>query len=279
MTQTYGLLGYPLGHTMSPPIHKALFSLYHHDADYRIFETPPQELPRVMPGLLSLSGFNVTIPHKVDVIPYLDRLDDKAKRYGSVNVVKCGAEKTGYNTDVIGFTRSVEMLGASLNSRVLLLGCGGVGRMMAIEAAAEGAELTIAVLPTGVPLAQKAAAEILAVRPGASVRTVLIDRITGTYDLTVNATPVGMYPRTDASPVEEDVIRRTEFLFDAVYNPTETKLMHLARKNGVKTLGGMAMLVWQAAAAHTIWNGVSFTEADIAGITAEMERRLGNVRN
>ncbi len=274
MTENYGLLGYPLGHTMSPPIHQALFALYERKADYNIFEIPPEALEQQIPALLQLRGFNITIPYKVDIIKHLDRLDEKAKRYGSVNLVKCGKENVGYNTDVIGFTKSVEQLGASLNSRVLLLGCGGVGRMIAIETALEGGELTIAVIPSDLPLAEKAMAEIRALKPDAKVRAVLIDQIPDSYDLMINATPVGMYPKVDNAPVGEDVVSRVSYLFDVIYNPNETKLMKLAAKQGVKALGGMAMLVWQAAAAHEIWNGVSFQTADIAAITAEMERRL-----
>lgn len=274
MTENYGLLGYPLGHTMSPPIHQALFALYERKADYNIFEIPPEALEQQIPALLQLRGFNITIPYKVDIIKHLDRLDEKAKRYGSVNLVKCGKENVGYNTDVIGFTKSVEQLGASLSSRVLLLGCGGVGRMIAIETALEGGELTIAVIPSDLPLAEKAMAEIRALKPDAKVRAVLIDQIPDSYDLMINATPVGMYPKVDNAPVGEDVVSRVSYLFDVIYNPNETKLMKLAAKQGVKALGGMAMLVWQAAAAHEIWNGVSFQTADIAAITAEMERRL-----
>ena len=273
----YGILGYPLGHTMSPPIHQALFSLYGCEADYRIFEVPPEQLASRIPELFSLDGFNITIPHKVDIRGYLDGLEEKARIYGSVNVVKCGAERIGYNTDVIGFLKSVEQLGATLSSRVLLLGCGGVGRMIAIETALEGGELTIAVRPSGVPLAERVVEEIRSLRPGASVRIVLIDRITGAYDLLVNATPAGMYPNVDASPVEETVTARISCLFDLIYNPIETKLMRLAKQHGVQVLGGMSMLVWQAAAAHEIWSGASFRQEDIVRITREMERRLTNV--
>ena len=127
MVENYGLLGYPLTHTMSPPIHYALFDLYGRRVDYQVFELPPEQLDHHIPELFGLLGFNITIPHKVGIIPYLDRLDETAKRYNSVNLVKCEKEKVGYNTDVIGFTKSIEQLGASLNSRVLLLGCGGVG--------------------------------------------------------------------------------------------------------------------------------------------------------
>lgn len=274
--KTYGLLGYPLGHTMSPPIHQALFALYGAEADYQIFEIPPEQLRDSIPKLKQLAGFNVTIPHKVEIIPHLDRLDDHAARYGSVNVVKCGELCTGYNTDVIGFTKSVKQLGATLSSRVLLLGCGGVGRMMAIETALQGGELTIAVRPSGLPLAERVREEITRLVPSSSVHIVGIDRIAGTYDLMINATPAGMYPKCDNSPVSDDVTAKVSYLFDAVYNPVETKLMKAARKNGVRVLGGMAMLVWQAAAAHMIWNQVSFRDEDILRITAEMERRLSH---
>ena len=270
----YGILGYPLGHTMSPPIHQALFALYACEADYQIFEIPPEQLEARIPELFALDGFNITIPHKVEIRSHLDDMEEKARIYGSVNVVKCGAEKIGYNTDVIGFTKSVEQLGASLSSRVLLLGCGGVGRMIAIETALRGGDLIIAVRSSGVPLAEKVREEIRSLRPNAAVQIVLIDRIAGTYDLMVNATPAGMYPNIDASPVGEPVLTRVSCFFDLIYNPIETKLMRLAKQHGVRTLGGMSMLVWQAAAAHEIWNGASFRQEDIIRITKEMERRL-----
>ena len=276
MENCYGLLGYPLGHTMSPPIHKALFALYGHQANYKIFETPPEKLRETVPELKKLRGFNVTIPHKVDIMQHLDRMDEKARLYGAVNLVKCGAESVGYNTDVVGFTKSIDQLGTSLCSRVLLLGCGGVGRMMAIETALQGGELTIAVRPSGVPLAQKVTEEIRQLKPAAAVRTVLIDRIPGTYDLMINATPAGMYPNIEHTPVGEETMKSVSYLFEAIYNPIETKLMKLAKKNGVRVLGGMAMLVLQAVAAHEIWNGAAFRPDDIDRLISDMERRLVN---
>lgn len=276
MAETYGLIGYPLGHTMSPPIHHALFSHSGKNADYRVFELPPESLKEALPNLFTLGGFNVTIPYKTEIIPYLDRLDETAKRYRSVNLVTCGEEKVGYNTDVIGFTKSIEQLGASLNGRVLLLGCGGVGRMMAIETALQRGNLTIAVRESDLPLAEQAIAEIRALQPEAKVEAVLIDQIAGSYDLLLNATPVGMFPKTEFSPVGEEVVSRSAALFDVIYNPSETKLMKLAKKQGIPALGGMAMLVWQAAAAHKIWNGVSFAPDEIEAIILDMERRIAN---
>mgnify|MGYP000797708990 FL=1 len=143
----FGILGHPLGHSLSPQIHTALFALDGETVDYQMYDIAPEELHDKFDFLATLDGFNITIPHKVSIIDFCDRLDAGAQRYRSVNCIKVGKdEKIGYNTDVIGFTKSIAALGASLNSRVLLIGCGGVGRMMAIETALEGGDLTIAAL-------------------------------------------------------------------------------------------------------------------------------------
>lgn len=145
----YALLGYPLGHTMSPPIHKRLFELdARPDAEYEVCEIPPEQLDSKSEYLNSLDGYNITIPYKVDIISHLDELDESAKRYNSVNcVVNRNGKNIGFNTDCTGFLRSLEAGGAKLGGRVLQIGCGGVGRMMATEAALHGADLTIVVLP------------------------------------------------------------------------------------------------------------------------------------
>lgn len=270
----YCILGYPLGHTMSPPIHNRLFELAGIQAEYLVSETSPEELPLAAKKLLTLSGFNITIPHKVPIIPYLDELSDEAVRYGAVNCVKCGEKNIGYNTDVIGFTCSIKALGATLSGKVILLGCGGVGRMMAIETVLQGGALTLAVREADIPAAQALCADIAAHAPYASVEIVTLDNISGEYDLMINATPVGMYPHADAMPVAAEVLEHVHYLFDAVYNPIETKLMHAARELGVIATGGMAMLVWQAVAAHEIWNGSQYKDEDIAALVAEMEQEV-----
>ena len=147
MSNNYALLGESLKHTMSPPIHKRLFELKGREFNYEVIELKADELEANKEMLLSLSGFNITIPHKIGIIPYCDTLADSAKRYNSVNCIdnKNGVH-TGYNTDCDGFLKTIAAIGANLGGRVLLLGCGGVGRMMAIEAALAGAELYIAVL-------------------------------------------------------------------------------------------------------------------------------------
>lgn len=273
--EKYALLGYPLGHTMSPPIHKRLFELEGKDAEYEVCELPPERLAEKVGYLNSLRGYNITIPYKVDIIKYLDGLDDTAKRYNSVNcVVNKNGRNTGYNTDCSGFLRSLEAGGASLSGKVLQIGCGGVGRMMAIEAALHGAELTIVALPEFISGAEAAAEEARKLAPDAKIKVITHDKISGEFDLLMNASPVGMYPKVDDCPVTEEVIKSCKCVFDVIYNPNTTRLMELARKCGIKAIGGMAMLVWQAAVAHEIWSGARYRDEDIEAIIEDMKKEL-----
>lgn len=269
----YALIGYPLGHTLSPQIHSRLFSLSGQEAGYETLEISPETLPARYEKLAALDGFNVTIPHKVDIIRYCGRLDAGAERYGSVNCVKNGDERVGYNTDVLGFTKSIDLLGASLASKVLLIGCGGVGRMMAIETALSGGSLTIAALDMDRPKAEAVVNEIHEKAPNAEVKIIPspLGSVSEEFDLLINASPVGMFPKTDASPCGEEVLRHVRFVFDAVYNPKETLLVKTARECGAKAMNGMAMLVLQAAAAQEIWHGASFRKEDLETLISDME--------
>ena len=143
MSEAYGLIGHPLGHSMSPFLHKALFALGGKDASYRLLDLAPETMEQQVQEMTGYLGWNVTIPYKERIIPLLDRLDPSAARYNAVNCVRREPDGTltGYNTDCIGFLHAVRDF--SLGGRVLLLGCGGAGRMMATEAAMAGAQLTI----------------------------------------------------------------------------------------------------------------------------------------
>ncbi len=275
MKRKYALLGETLKHTMSPPIHSRLFELKNRDFEYELVEVSAEELGDKAKYLNSLSGYNITIPHKIGIIEYIDKLDDTAKKYNSVNCVdnKNGI-LTGYNTDVDGFLRSLSANGGKLDGKVLLLGAGGVGRMMAIETCCAGGELTMAVLPDFIPQTEIVKEDILKICPDAKVRIVTLDSIDGDYDVMINATPVGMYPKCDACVVSDEVISRTKFVFDAIYNPRETQLLKKAKAMGITAVGGMAMLVWQAVSAHEIWDGDSYTDEEVQQIINEMELRV-----
>ena len=148
--------------------------------------------------------------------------------------------------------------------------------MRAFEAALAGCSLTIAARPSGLARAEKLAQEIRQKLPGAFVCVCTYEALEGDFDLLLNATPVGMYPHSDAMPVGEKTVRRCKAVFDAIYNPRETMLLCTARQNGAQCAYGMPMLVWQAAAAQEIWSGHPFTAAQIAPVIEqanwEMER-------
>lgn len=277
----FGLIGHPLGHSLSPKIHTRLFELSGETVDYQLYDIAPEELSAKADFLASLDGFNITIPHKVGIIDYCDELSEGAKRYRSVNCVVNGEKKLGYNTDVMGFTKSIDMLGASLNSDVLVIGCGGVGRMIAIETALSGGDLTIAALKADEALVSQAVAEIKAQKSDAEVKVVYISNGALSaedfggefpeFDLLVNACPVGMYPKVDNMPCTAELLEHVKYVFDVVYNPNVTLLAKTAREKGAKAMTGMAMLVLQAVAAHEIWDNASYEQADIDKLISDME--------
>ena len=140
---------------------------------------------------------------------------------------------------------------------------------MAIEAARHGADITMAIIPEAQDMADCLKREIVEKYPRISVKIVMMNEISGKFDLLVNATPVGMYPKSDACPVSEEVIGNCGAVFDAFYNPTKTKLVTIAESKGITAIGGMSMLVLQAVVAHEIWDGDSYTKEQIDKIINE----------
>ena len=271
----YTLIGHPLGHSMSPMIHEALFRLKNREASYDLTDIAPEELPSKADFLKGLNGFNITIPHKVAVIDLIDEMADSAKRYNSVNCVNCrDGRLIGYNTDCDGFLLSVKSQGMPLDGDVLLIGCGGVGRMIAIETVRHGGRLTIAHIPEAAEDARKLCTEIKASYPDAELKTVLTSEISGSFDLLVNGSPVGMYPKTDVCPVSDEIIANCGCVFDVIYNPVETLLVKKFRSQGKKALGGAAMLVYQAVKAHEIWDGDTYTDDEVNGIIKAVEDKV-----
>ena len=273
----FALIGHPLGHSMSPLIHEKLFALSGlADTSYELIDIAPEDMANSRGTIEALRGLNVTIPHKQAVIALVDELGESAQRYNSVNCINNDNGKLiGYNTDCDGFLRSAEQL--PIGGNVAILGCGGVGRMIAIEVARHGGTITLAVIPQDVKNAQILMAEILAKCSGASVRIADISTLDGSYDLLINATPVGMYPKVDACAVSDTIIENSGSVFDVIYNPKETLLMKKARALGKTAVGGASMLVYQAVKAHEIWYGGSFRTEDITKIITDVENAVDSM--
>ncbi len=277
---TYGVIGHPLGHTMSPFIHARLFALLGSEYPYLTRDIPPEKLATAIPALCrEVAGFNVTIPHKQAIIPHLTRLEGRAKLYRSVNTVAVTpAGAVGYNTDAEGLLQALKAAGVPMAGRVAILGCGGVSRTFACEAALTGCQIVNAVRPESVDRAVALREFVTGLVPEVDYTITTLDGLAGDFDLLLNGTPVGMYPHPDASPVTAEQLSGVKAVFDAVYNPRETRLLRLAGETGAITVGGMAMLVWQAAVAQSIWLGREHDPAAVAQVIdealLEMERRF-----
>lgn len=269
-----GLIGYPLGHSMSPIIHRELLKLNNIEGDYTLFEINPDNFEKELESVKNLDGFNVTIPHKLNIIPYLDQLSERAKLFGAVNTVEIkNGVRTGHNTDCEGFLRAMKMAGIELSGKVLVCGSGGVSRMFAFETVLAGADLTIAVRDADLQAAGEIQKEIKD-KLSKDIKVITLDEVEGEYDVLVNGTPLGMYPNVDTCVLPKEKVQNCKAVFDAVYNPLETTLIKYAKECGAKYSNGLPMLVWQAAVAQEIWFGVEFSMQQIKDIIKITESEL-----
>ena len=248
MKRHYGLIGHPLGHTLSPYIHRQIMKDCGIDGTYKAYDLDPEQTGKKIPALMKkLDGFNVTIPFKQAILPFLSGTDEQVRQYGAVNTVH---GSRGYNTDSSGFSS----LGIAFDrKRVLLLGAGGSARVMLVEAVRAGAR-EVVVCTRRPEQAQSLMLEVKANTGFDRITFCERDRLTCDYDVILNATPIGMWPECDGMPAPKGVLAGAEYVFDAIYNPLATKLVLAARSMGIRAQSGLAMLYRQAVEAQKIWN-------------------------
>lgn len=247
MTRKFGLIGYPLGHSFSRQYHNERFARLGIDAIYNNYELPDiSQLPQLIASDSNIEGLNVTIPYKEAVIPYLDKIDETARAIGAINVIRITrrngqVQLEGYNTDYIGFARSfTPLLKGVKHHKALVLGTGGASK--AIAAALQNMGIAVTKVSRHPTAGQLAYSE-------------LSPAVMASHTVIVNATPVGMYPATDACPpVPYELITPAHICYDAIYNPTETTFMKRAAMQGATVSNGLQMLYGQADAAWEIWN-------------------------
>jgi shikimate dehydrogenase len=262
-TQICALIGDPVEHTMSPAMHNAAFKKLGLDFLYLPFRVKPEQLRQAVDGLrdLNVRGFNVTIPHKVSVIPLLDSLDPLAEKIGAVNtVVNDGGTLKGYNTDGEGFLRALLDKGIKpAGKNIIILGAGGASRAISFVLAGEGAMLTVLNRKLELDWAEEIA-RLIRKELGKDIKVGELNPSTlspalAKADVLVNATSVGMSPNSRGSPVPARLLKRRLVVFDIVYNPLETRLIKEAKAAGAKVIGGVDMLAWQGALAFEKWTG------------------------
>ncbi|MXQ53513.1 shikimate dehydrogenase [Shimazuella alba] len=256
-TRPLGLLGYPVTHSKSPQILNEVCRILGIPATYMAYSVCPDHLKEAVNGMrvLNFIGFNVTIPHKVAIIPYLDELDETAEEIGAVNtVLNKDGKLIGYNTDGVGYLRSLqEETAFSLKNKIVtILGAGGAARAVSITLAKAGAAKVF--IANRTQSKAEELANVLGTFTSASAVALLQahEKIAESH-LLVNTTSIGMSPHTEVMPVPADYLHPKLLVSDLIYRPEETKLLLSAKQIGARTHGGLGMLLHQAAVAVEHW--------------------------
>lgn len=243
----YGLIGYPLGHSFSIGYFNERFANENIDAKYINFEIPSIDgLPEVLASNPELRGLNVTIPYKEKVIPFLDSVSPEARAIGAVNVIRVTHKGSkvvlkGFNSDVIGFTKSIEPMLEKCHKKALILGTGGASKAVNYGLKSLGLE-TVFVSRYE--------------RPGTIQYESITPEVVKDYNVIVNCTPLGMYPKIDECPLlPYEALDSHNILYDLIYNPDQTLFMKKGLAHGAQVKNGLEMLLLQAFASWEFWNG------------------------
>ena len=261
-TNVFGIIGDPVEHTLSPGMHNAAFKKLDMNNIYVPFHVKAEELEDAIAGAyaMGIGGLNITIPHKTEVIKYLDYLDIAAGLIGAVNTIEFGKNgAVGHNTDGIGAVRAISEITSVKNKKVMILGAGGAARAIAFQILLSGANNLVISNRTiekaselRDDLVEKLEPNVKITDLGHELETELKDT-----DILVNTTPIGMYPNINQKPlVTADMMHEDLVVNDIVYNPLKTGLLEQAEKAGAKPISGVKMLIYQGAESFKIWTGI-----------------------
>lgn len=263
MKRRYGLIGHPLGHSISSQIHTEFYRRYQMDAEYIHYDRTPEKLAELMAEFRKtrIAGFNITIPYKTDVIPFLAALEGDAGHFGAVNtVLNRGGDFIGYNTDGVGFIKLLQKHEVMVRGKsFLILGAGGAAKALACKLALEKA-CKVIILNRTLDRAESLARAVSSLSSTEAICGGLedFDIYAGSCHCIINTTSVGMSPHINAAPVEGVTrICPETAVVDIIYNPSRTKFLQLAASKGCKTVNGLGMLIYQAMCAFEIWTGIA----------------------
>ncbi|MCI7291446.1 MAG: shikimate dehydrogenase [Methanobrevibacter woesei] len=274
-TKVVGLIGEPVEHSFSPPMHNEAFKTLGLDYVYVPFNVSPDNLKSAIEGAnsLNIQGLNVTIPHKINVIKYLKELDPIAELIGAVNTIDFKNLK-GYNTDGIGCIRAIEEVTKIKDKNIVVAGAGGAARAIVFYLAKYGAE-DVNILNRNLKKAENLASDLLASNLISNVNSSDISEISkfiSDADILIDTTPIGMHPNVSDEPIVKAADIHEELVVnDIVYNPNETVLLKEAIKANAKVVYGIKMLLYQGAESFKIWTG---REAPIDVMEAKLKETL-----
>jgi shikimate dehydrogenase len=267
MEKKFGLIGENLKHTYSPFIHDRILDKLNIKGQYGVYEVKRINLKYVVSGLkaLGFSGVNVTIPYKVDIIDYLDLLNEEAAKIGAVNVIKISEDNSaiGYNTDYYGFGMMLRKYNIEIKDKnILILGTGGASRAV-VQYLKDNFAGNITIVSRNIETAR------LKYEGYDVIEYQDISEVSD-CSIIINTTPVGMYPDVNESAIEMKFLKNFKYAIDLVYNPTKTLFLKEAEKEGLITLNGLYMLVAQAVKSQEIWNEINIKENILDSIVRDL---------
>ncbi|MFF2447631.1 shikimate dehydrogenase [Neobacillus sp. NPDC058068] len=259
MKKLFAVLGDPIGHSMSPIMHNDLFSYYQIDAHYLPFQVKGENLRDAVKGLkaIGVAGFNVTVPHKSEIIPLLDEVDELAASIGAVNtVVNEGGKLIGYNTDGPGFLKGLhEHVPSAAGQKILVIGAGGAARAIYFTLAREN-PLAIDIANRTLETALKLIGDCPYTNFSRALSLAEANQKLAEYDLIIQTTTIGMSPKIADQPLDLGNLSHESMVCDIIYNPLETQFLREASIKGAKIQNGIDMFVYQGALAFERWTGI-----------------------
>lgn len=251
-TALYGVFGNPVRHSKGPLIHNACFQHYHKNAVYLAFETDNIKSAVDAMKTVDIKGASITIPHKSSILDHIDSVDQGAQAIGAVNtIVNNNGRLMGYNTDWKAAILPLTPLGIK-GKKVCIIGAGGAAQAVTYGIKNEKGSFTILnrTSETGQLLASKFGGQFVSLQDDEAIAGLDID-------ILINTTPVGMYPKTDATPFPLKYLRSDMIVMDIIYNPLQTTLLTQAKNMGCKTINGLSMFLYQAAAQFKLWTDIN----------------------
>ncbi|ADU29831.1 shikimate dehydrogenase [Evansella cellulosilytica] len=261
MKQIIGVIGDPIGHSLSPHMHNAAYRELGINMEYHAFHVKREQLENALKGVrgLGIKGLNVTIPHKVNVLPYLDEVDELARHLGAVNtIVNEDGKLIGFNTDGEGYLQSLyEFIQGDLQTkRVLMIGAGGASRAVTLTIANSGVKEIIVTNRTA-EKGEELVKDCKKFCPSSFMSLEEVEKNLERFDVVINTTSIGMAPHLNKLPISLDKVKSDTIVSDLIYTPFKTKFLIEAEKKGCRVLNGLDMFVYQGALAFKRWTGIN----------------------
>ena len=276
----YGIIGHPIGHSLSPLMHNTAFEAFGMSASMSAFDIEPQSLKEALEGFVKLEfgGINVTIPHKETIIRLLDEVDEEASIIGAVNTVRIlDGKTTGFNTDAYGFLKTLEPFRSSVDgAKFVILGAGGAARAVTYVLLRHFRTNQIVIASRPISRTNEliehfkgsSHAKLTAFDP----TDAQFSQILQASDVVINATPAGMLPKISELPIPHPHFRAGQIVVDLIYRPLQTEFLHQASEAGTQTIGGVEMFIHQGARAFEIWTGKSMNTNQVRQIIIQKLR-------